>query len=378
MTGKSWKPLELAKVTADYLGAKGVPNARLDAEILLCRALGMARRVDLYAGFENEVPEAALAAYRDMVRRRAAREPVSRILGEREFMGLRFEVTPDVLSPRPETELLVEAALAFLRPSRPVAAGSEEASAPPSREEDPALAAELERILDSYAEDADEAEAEGTDGADEAGARPAMTLREAARTGAWRKAGKAEERADGVRPPGPASRRAPRILDLGTGSGCIAVALAAALPDARVTAVDVSPAALETARRNAAALGVGGRVEFRRGDWLGACRDGEAFDAIVSNPPYLVEGDPDIWPEVSGFDPALALYGGGDGLDCYRAIAGGARRRLTPGGMLFLEVGAGQAEAVAALLEGAGFGAVSAAADYSGVRRVVSAGAGKD
>ena len=372
MTAKTWKPLDLAKVTAGYLETKGVQNARLDAELLLCQVLGLAKRVDLYAGFENEVPDAALAAYREMVRRRANREPVSRILGVREFMGLSFEVTADVLSPRPETELLVEAVVAFFKPS-----GLPSADAEPEVEEtaDPALDKELEKLLDSYSEDADEDEAD-EDAPQETPQPQGMTLREAARSGAWRKNIAPEKRARPAeaREGGDRNAAALRILDLGTGSGCIAISLAASLPDARVVAVDVSPEALQTARRNARALGVGDRVEFRQGDWFGACRDGEMFDAIVSNPPYLVEGDPDIWPEVSRFDPALALYGGRDGLDCYRAILGAASSRLTADGRVFLEIGHGQAEAVSALFNDARFAAASVAADYAGLERVVSAG----
>ena len=155
---KIWKPLELVKVTADYLAGKNVPSPRLDAEVLLCAVLGLKRRVDLYAGFETEVSGKDLSAYRELVRRRTLREPVSRILGRREFMGIEFIVTPDVLSPRPETELLVEAVLDSANPRK---------NAPPEeekKEEEKEEAVEpagdvdadgdmLEQLLDSYAED---------------------------------------------------------------------------------------------------------------------------------------------------------------------------------------------------------------------------------
>ncbi len=151
---KVWKPLELIKVTAEYFAAKNVPSPRLDAEVLLCDVLGLRRRVDLYAGFETEVSGKNLAAYREFVRRRALREPVSRILGRREFMGIPFLVTPDVLSPRPETELLVEAVLECVQPKKN--------TLPPDEEEEPAAetpvddsadSALLDQLLDSYGED---------------------------------------------------------------------------------------------------------------------------------------------------------------------------------------------------------------------------------
>lgn len=362
---KSWKPLDLVKVTAGYLGGKEIPNPRLDAELLLCEVLKLPRRVDLYAGFEREISGKELAAYREMVRRRSGREPVSRILGRREFMGLVFKVTPDVLSPRPETELLVETALEMVRPKKappPEAedAGDEAFSEP---EETPAedVAAELERLLDSYAENVEDEE-----GLDEE--RPLPAARPAAPV--------PQPRRNAARAAAPA-RQAPspavRVLDLGTGSGCIAVAMAANLPGATVVAIDASPKALAVAKHNAAAAGVADRVEFRQGDWFAGCRNGETFDLILSNPPYLVEGDADIWPEVSGFDPVLALYAGRDGLDCYRRILPDAADWLTPDGTLLFEVGAGQADAVAGMARRRGFAEVDTIKDYSSVDRIVRA-----
>jgi release factor glutamine methyltransferase len=159
---------------------------------------------------------------------------------------------------------------------------------------------------------------------------------------------------------------------LGTGSGCVAVALAAFLPGASVAAVDASAKALAVARKNAASAGVAERVDFRQGDWFGGCRPGERFDFILSNPPYLVEGDPDIWPEVSRHDPPAALYGGRDGLDCYRRIIPDSLDRLLPGGRIFFEVGSGQAAAVARYLENAGYAGTAVVRDHGGVGRVVA------
>ncbi|MCC8190667.1 MAG: peptide chain release factor N(5)-glutamine methyltransferase [Planctomycetes bacterium] len=359
---KVWRPLELIKVTAGYLAEKAVPDPRLDAEILLCEILGLPRRVDLYAGFEREISGKELTAYRELIRRRAAREPVSRILGRRDFMGLTFTVTPDVLSPRPETELLVETAIEAVRPKKP----TEAVTAEPAEPTMPAVAVDgdadeaLERLLDSYAEDvldADEPEALPTPEPVPAPepVRPATGLRAKQKVAA-----------------APVAAAPVAALDLGTGSGCVAVALAAHLPGATVTAVDASARALAVAKRNAAAAGVSDRVTFRQGDWFAGCRPGEVFDVILSNPPYLVEGDDSIWPEVRAYDPPAALYGGKDGLDCYRRIIPDAPQWLAPDGQLFFEVGSGQAGRVADLLRGRGFRAVRVVRDYAGIERIVT------
>lgn len=371
---KTWTPLELVKVTTDYLASKQVPNPRLDAELLLLEVMGFARRVDLYAGFERKISGKELAAYRELIRRRSAREPVSRILGRREFMGIRFKITPDVFSPRPETELLVESALEALRPKPvpiPAEAAMPETYAAGDGDDaaliDPSLAIMLEKALDSYAEDAESADDEENPGAK----HPAIPAAGPIAGPAVAPKGRTAP-ARGKRRPVVPERRV-RVLDLGTGSGCIAVSLAAHLPGAAVVAVDASPKALAVAKHNAAEAGVADRVEFRQGDWFAGCRDGEVFDAVLSNPPYLVEGDPEIWPEAARFDPPLALYGGRDGLDPYRRIAHEAMERLVPGGLIFFEVGAGQAGRVADLLRGRGFREVTVVVDYGGVERVVRA-----
>jgi len=370
VTEKAWKPLELVKVSADYLASKEVRQARLDAELLLCDIMGLERRVDLYAGFEREISGKELTQYRELIKRRAAREPVSRILGRREFMGLAFAVTPEVLSPRPETELLVEAAVEVVRPKKAAFPADETAGAEPAADapeeadgESPEMAAHLAMLLDSYAEDSDD-----PDGENEIALSPGVPVRGAVRRAPppepKRSAAKAET----------APRDRVRILDLGTGSGCIAVSLAALLPEAVVLAVDASPGALAVARGNAKNAGVAERIAFRRGDWFAGCRDGEKFDVIVSNPPYLVKEDPEIWPEVALYDPPMSLYGGSDGLDCYRRIIPDLGNWLAEGGTVLLEVGDGQAGRVAEMLANAGFSEVSKIRDYGGVERVVKAG----
>lgn len=365
---KAWLPLELVKVSSDYLTEKQCPTPRLDAEVLLCRVLGLERRVDLYAGFERKVSGKELANYRELIRRRAAREPVSRILGQRDFMGLTFAVTPDVLSPRPETEILVEAALERLRPAKRLVSedeSAEEAIEPEADEPDDQMNAELERLLDSYSADVDsEDDIEKEPAKVAAPARPPPAAkRQAGRPGNGKKNKAAAE----------TSCPGAMILDLGTGSGCIALSMAALLYNAQVMAADASPKALAVAKKNAEALGVTDRVHFRQGDWFAACRDGERFDAILSNPPYLIEGDADIWPEVSKYDPPLALYGGRDGLDCYRRIIPSAPEWLAPDGWLLFEVGAGQADTIADMLKRRGFREVATVKDYGGVARVVAA-----
>lgn len=368
---KTWNPLELAKVTAQYLTTKGVPEAKLDAEILLCRALGVRSRIELYAGFEAEISPKQLADYREMVRRRAAREPVSRILGEREFMGLAFSVTPAVLSPRPETEHLVEAIIEFLQ-SKKMALPEEPAQGEEEEIEDGVeIDQALESLLDKYAEDADSDDLED-EPAMTAEPQKEMTLREAARAGAWKKMqAEAAREAGGNFSSSQSGRDGITVIDLGTGSGCIAASVAAKLPAARVIATDLSDEALRTAQENIRALGLAERVALRRGAWYEACRDGEEFDVIASNPPYLVEGDEEIWPEVKQYDPAVALYGGDDGLDCYRDLAAGAGPRLKQGGKIFLEVGDGQAPFVAELLRNGGLDDITILKDYAGIERVV-------
>jgi release factor glutamine methyltransferase len=297
MADAPWTPLALVKTTAAYLAEKGVDAPRLDAERLLAHVLGCAR-IGLYTQFERPLVREEVDAYRELVRRRAAREPVSRIVGAREFMGIAFRVTPAVFSPRPETEGLVEEAVRLLR----------------------------ER---------------GTHAADGDAPEP------------------------------------PRVLDLCTGSGCVAVSVAAHVPAARVVATEISPEAAAVARGNAESAGVAGRVEVREGDLLVPVAPEERFDLVLANPPYLVEGDPAIWPEVRDYDPALALYGGADGLELVRRIAAEAAGHLAPGGAVLVEVGAGQAAPAERILaEGIGR-PCRTLPDAAGIPRVVVCGGGE-
>lgn len=277
MQQETWTTLKVLAWTREYLTGKGVENARLEAEWMLCDALDM-DRVGLYLNFERPLNEAELAAYRAMVTRRARREPLQHILGTQEFCGLEFAVTPAVLIPRHDTETLVTEALAC---------------APGARS----------------------------------------------------------------------------VLDIGTGSGCIAVCLARQLPDAAVAAIDISEAALEVARRNALTHGV--TIEFLAGSLLEPVA-GRRFDLVVSNPPYIPSAAiAGLEPEVRDYEPRAALDGGTDGLDAYRSLVPAARACLTPGGWLLVEVGIGQAAEVAGLFRQSGFGEVHTARDAGAIERVV-------
>ena len=318
MPQSRWTPLEIVKVTAAFLAEKGVASARLDSEILLCSVLGYGSRVELYANFERLISEDELTAYRALVKRRASREPVSRILGEREFMGIRFAVSPEVFAPRPETEILVEEAVRLLEgrvpPHKPDASRASKAA---SRSDTPTGAAAMGEHHMCF------------------------------------------------------SAEAPYILDLGTGCGAIAVSVAVFCPRARVVASDISAAALAIARENAQAAGVAERIEFRCGDLFAVCRSEERWDFILSNPPYLAIGDPTIEAEAKDYDPEIALYGGEDGLAIQRRIALEAKSWLNPGGWLLVEAAAGQATAVRELFARGDLTDVRVLRDCAGRERVI-------
>jgi release factor glutamine methyltransferase len=253
-------------------------EARLEAQILIARALDV-DRAWLIAHDRDVLTAAQQDAIESLIARRANGEPVAYILGEREFYGRTFKVTPDVLIPRPETELLVEAALEHL---------------------------------------------------------PENT--------------------------------ACRILDLGTGSGAIAITLALQRPLSTVLAVDASPAALAIAQENARRLGAA-NVECVTGHWY-ATLDVKKFDIIVSNPPYIAASDPHLASGDLRFEPRQALASGADGLDDLRQIISGAPAHLAEVGWLLLEHGCDQAAAVTALLQQHGFEAIRTLQDLAGHDRV--------
>ncbi|AJP60029.2 protein-(glutamine-N5) methyltransferase, release factor-specific [Pandoraea vervacti] len=267
-----------AATVATLLREPGLPPA--ESRILLAHILGWTRTQLITRDREPLAPE-TLAAYRSLHARRAAGEPIAYLTGTREFFGLTLKVSPSVLIPRPETELLVELALARLE-----------------------------------------------------------------------------------------GRRMPRVLDLGTGSGAIALAIAHGRPDAEVTALDRSANALDVARENARQLGLEARVRFLESDWYGALPAETApFDIIVSNPPYIVSGDEHLSQGDLRFEPVDALTDHADGLAALRVIVAGAPSRLLPDSWLLCEHGYHQAPDVRALCTAAGFVDVMSERDLAGIER---------
>jgi release factor glutamine methyltransferase len=275
---EKWTVLKVLDWTKGYLAEKGIGNARLETEWMLCSALGM-DRVGLYVNYDRPLLQTELVVFREMVARRAKREPLQYILGTQEFMGLEFEVSNAVLVPRHDTETLVEEAV---------------------------------------------------------------------------------KRSNGAK----------RVLDVGVGSGCIAVSLAKALPDAEVFGVDTSREALEVAGKNARRNSV--NVTLIRGSMFKPV-DGTAFDLIVSNPPYIPSSDiAGLQPEVRDYEPREALDGGADGLNFYRSIIQEAVRYLNSGGWLIFEVGIRQAPQVLQLFEKEGlYENLFTVRDAGGIERVV-------
>ena len=259
----------------ELLRGSGLPW--LEAQVLARHGLGLSR-AQVVAETGLAVPEADVVRVQALFARRRAGEPVAYLTGEREFYGLSFTVTPAVLIPRPETELLVDYACELLAPGRPA-----------------------------------------------------------------------------------------RVLDLGTGSGCVAIAVASERPAARVTAVDASAAALEVARANAARLGA--PVTFVQSDWFAALGD-TRYELILGNPPYVAAGDPHLGLGDVRFEPQTALVAGADGLDCIRAIVAAAGAHLVAGGHLAFEHGYDQAAACRALLSQAGFVDVGSRRDLAGIERM--------
>ena len=279
-----------------------VPSYTLAAELLLLHVLGR-DRTWIYSHPEEEIVAPVAEQYSALVRRRAAGEPTQHLTGKQEFWGLEFEVTPDVLIPRPETEHVIEVALDRL-----------------------AL-----RELNT--------------------GRPQKT--------------------DGA---------GLRIADIGTGSGCIAIALAKELPAAAFVATDISPAALSVARRNATSHGVTDRVRFLKTNLLEESGERDqadrriSFDLIVSNPPYVGrrEGST-LMREVREHEPEIALYGGEEGYELYADLIAQSAKYLLPGGVLVLELGHNSLPAVQPLLDASTWTKVSVTNDLAGIPRVIAA-----
>jgi release factor glutamine methyltransferase len=281
---RTWTILELLRWTTRYFAERGIETPRLDAECLLAFALGV-DRMRLYLDFDKPASPGERDAFREWVRRRAdERVPVAQLLGVKEFWSLPLRVTADVLSPRPDTETLVVAALDRL----------------PERDTDA------------------------------------------------------------------------RILEIGTGSGAVALAIARERPRARITATDVSPAALKVAERNARELGLEDRIEFAEGNLFGPVV-GRRFELVVSNPPYLAESErSQLAPELA-HEPEVALFAGPDGLAVLRDLVAGATNFLAPSGGFAVELAPDQAPIVAHWLCEAGLGDVVTHRDLAARPRVISA-----
>ncbi|MEM8884135.1 MAG: peptide chain release factor N(5)-glutamine methyltransferase [Planctomycetota bacterium] len=265
---------ELIAKSASWLSDRGSESGRLEAELLLAHVLDV-ERLRLYLDADRPLVDHEVDAFRELIKRRARGEPVAYLTGTKEFYGIALEVTPDVLVPRPETELIVDRARA-LEPKR--------------------------------------------------------------------------------------------ILEIGTGSGAIAVACAARLPEATIVATDIAPEALAVARRNAESFA--DRIEFREGDLFEPVGDDERFDLIATNPPYVAIGD--AMPNVHDHEPHVALYAGADGLDIVRRLLAEAPRYLVPGGTLLCEIADEQSAAVRELAE-PHFAEIEFHADLAGMLRTLEA-----
>lgn len=261
MRPKSWTIKELLKVSTDYLKEKQIDSPRLTAEILLSHLLNI-NRVTLYLDLDKPLNESEVSGYRELIRRRVRREPIQYITGVQEFWSMDFIVGPQVLIPRPESELLVEMSIEKLNSNK-----------------------------------------------------------------------------DHGNP-------SPRILDLGTGSGALATALAKEIAESQILATDISPGAIDIARLNAERHGVSQQIEYVLGDLWQPVKDKElTFDLIVSNPPYISTKEyEDLPPEISRYEPRLALDGREDGLHFIRKIIEGSPDFLNPGGWLLLEMAPNQTD----------------------------------
>ncbi|HEY6228519.1 MAG TPA: peptide chain release factor N(5)-glutamine methyltransferase [Verrucomicrobiae bacterium] len=277
--------LEAINKGAEFLARKTIESPRLQSELLLAHILNLPR-LRLYLEFERALNDAQADEFRELLVRRGNHEPLQHIIGSTSFCGLPMIVTPAVLIPRPETEVLAEQVWTFLN----------------------------------------QRENETT------------------------------------------------FVDLGTGSGCIPIAIAAHAKKSRGVAVDISSDALAVAKQNFEKNGLVDRIELREGDFLAALQPAERFDVIVSNPPYIATAEVELLePEVRDHDPRLALDGGADGFNFHRALAQGAAQFLKPGGRLFIEFADGQGEALRELFGSHGWHVHGLIRDLSGVDRILFA-----
>lgn len=269
------------QMVCERLEKAGIENTRFEARLLLCHVLGVETQI-LIGYPERDISQDDMKRLETLLKRREGREPMSHILGEREFWSLPFKVTKDTLTPRPDSETLIEAVLHHI----------------------------------------------------------------------------------------PDMMRNLRVLDLGTGTGCLLLSVLSEYQQARGLGVDISPAALEVAKENARNLGLESRSDFRLGDWCAGIS--EKFDLILSNPPYIALSDKEMLaPEVVQFEPYSALFAGPDGLDDYRKLALALVDVLYEDGLAVLEIGINQGDAVSELMENVGFCVLERPKDLSGIERCV-------
>jgi release factor glutamine methyltransferase len=306
-----WTVGRLLTWTTDYLKQHGAASPRLDAEVLLAAARSC-QRIELYTAFDQIADEATRTVFRDFVRRRAAGEPVAYLVGHREFFSLSFQVTRDVLIPRPETEHLVVECL------------------------------DLVKLRPTAAEQAEVADA-GTSGLQPPDAR--------------------------------APHRQVHLADVGTGSGAIAVSVAKHAPDCRVTAIDISSSALDVARTNAEQHQVTEHIEFLRSDLLAEIPPDVQFDVIASNPPYVSQPEwEQLSAEVKDFEPKLALVGGPTGSELIGRLIPQAAEHLRGAGWLLMEISPMTEAAVRQqLMQDGRFTSIQTVKDLAGLARVIKA-----
>ena len=372
-----WTVNRILQWTQQYFAGKGLENPRLDAEVLLCDVLGC-RRIDLFMRLQQELSREELQQYREYVLRRAAWEPLAYIIGRKAFLQWEFKVTPTVLIPRPETELLVEKVVQCCT-GKTLAQLEKEAFWRKKAEE---AKAAVEKVKEVSAEKLkEETDPEKTAAwQQEVADREAVAEQTAERAGmVWETDSDShpEEPAEGL-PVAEKTNNRPEtgdtgisILDIGTGTGAILLSLLKLLPDSRGLAVDISPEVLAVAKENAGLLGMANRTWFLQSDVWSRMPAKAQFDIVVSNPPYIpTEVIGTLAADVRK-EPRLALDGGADGLDLYRKITEGMAQHIRPDGLAAFEVGIGQGEAVASLCKTQGFSVTAVVKDYAGIDRMV-------
>ncbi|MDX1702048.1 MAG: peptide chain release factor N(5)-glutamine methyltransferase [Melioribacteraceae bacterium] len=275
--------LESIELSEQFLEKKGVDAPRMNAEILLADIL-KCKRMELYLKFDQPLSEVEKQRYREFIRRRGEREPLQYIIGKVEFYGLEFKVSPNVLIPRPETEILVEQVLSEAK-----------------------------------------------------------------------------------------SKDNPSILEIGTGSGNIAISLFMNLENASIHSIDISGSAIKTAMENAEMLNMNGSLIFKNVSFENYIAGKEKFDFVVSNPPYVsVEDYDDLEPELLDFEPKIALTDEGDGFTFYKSISSRAHELLKPGGKIFFEIGFGQSSNIQRIMKENNIKNIKVTKDYQNIDRVIS------